>query len=716
MTMNLLSRRRFLQSSALTGASLVIAFAIRRPAQALLAGPPKQPRPPPNAFLRISPDESVTVLLAHSEMGQGIWTTLPMLVAEELECDWSRVRVEHAPAAPVYAHTADGVQVTGGSSSTWSEFDRYRIVGAMARQMLVQAAAAEWKTRPDRLRVESGYVIDGPRRLSFGQLAERARSVPAPSSVKLKPAQTWTLLGKPHRRLDTPEKITGRAQYGIDIHFPELRTTLVARTPVFGGKLKSFDATAARAVPGVEQVVQVPSGVAVIATNTWAARQGRSALKLDWDLGPGAGLDSEKIREEYRALARTPGAVAAQAGDPDLALRQANRRVEAQYELPYLAHAPMEPLNCAVKLEADRCDIWIGTHFQTMDQQLAAKTAGLRPEQVHIHTPFLGGSFGRRSNPACDVVVEAVEVAKAGKVPVKVVWTREDDIRGGYYRPAYLHRIEAGLDGEGLPVAWKHTIVGQSILTGTAFEAEAVTNGIDPSSVSGVTDSPYLSAVPTRRVMLHSPRSPIPVLWWRSVGNSHTAFAVESMVDELAATAGRDPLDYRSWLLRKHRRHQQALQLAAEKAGWGHRAPEGRALGMAMHESFGSIIAQVAEVSVESENRIRVHRVTCAVDCGFAVNPIGVEAQIQSAVAFGLGAVLHSAITFKEGRVQQGNFDDYQVLRMDEMPKVDVHIIKSRAKMGGIGEPGTAPIAPAVANAVFALTKRRLRSLPLQLA
>jgi isoquinoline 1-oxidoreductase beta subunit len=375
----------------------------------------------------------------------------------------------------------------------------------------------------------------------------------------------------------------------------------------------------------------------------------------------------------------------------------------------------MEPLNCTVRLEADRCELWTGTQFQTNDQAVAARIAGVKPENVTIHTPFLGGGFGRRANPAADFVSEAVHVAKAAGVPVKVVWTREDDIRGGYYRPLFVHRVEVGLDARGRPVAWRHTIVGQSILAGTPFEPMMVKGGVDEVSVEGVVDSPYLEAVPARRITLHSPRCEVPVLWWRSVGNTHTAFAMEGMVDEAAHAAGRDPLAYRSELLKGKPRHLAALRLAAEKAGWGKAPRAGRARGLAVHESFGSIVAEVAEVSVEG-TRIRVHEVTCAIDCGLAVNPLGVEAQVQGALAFGLGPVLHSEVTLKEGRVEQSNFHDYEVLRLDEMPHVTVHVVKSSAKMGGVGEPASAPIAPAVANAVFALTGKRLRSLPLRLA
>jgi isoquinoline 1-oxidoreductase beta subunit len=707
------SRRSFLRTTVVSGAGLVIAFYVPGRARAAEPPPKQKPPPPPNAFLRIAPDGTVTILLAHSEMGQGIWTGLAMLVAEELECEWSKVRVEHAGAAPVYAHTAWGLQMTGGSTTTWSEFDRYRTVGAMAKDMLVRAAADRWQVDPGKLHAEKGHVVLGKKRLSYGELAAAAEKLDPPAKVALKDPKAWRLIGKPTRRLDTPEKITGKAQFGLDMRFDGLRTAVIARAPVFGGKVTSFDASKASVVPGVEKVVQVPSGVAVLARDTWAAQQGRDALKIEWDLGPGAAIDTEALLKSYRETARTPGAVAAEAGDADAGLAGAARRLEAEYDVPYLAHAPMEPLNCTVKLEGDRCEIWTGTQMQAVDQGAAAKIAGVPPANVVIHTAFLGGGFGRRANPYADFVSEAVHVAKAAGVPVKVLWTREDDIRGGYYRPLFLHRVEAGLDARGLPVAWKHTLVGQSIFAGTIMQG-LIKNGIDPMSVEGVADSPYLAGVPALRVMLHSPRNEVPVLWWRSVGNTHTAFAMESMIDELAHAAGKDPLAYRTALLAKHPRHRRALELAAQQAGWGKPAPKGRARGLAVHECFGSIVAGVAEVSLE-QGKVRVHRMTCAVDCGTAVNPLAIEAQVQGSVAFGLGPVLHSAITLKQGRVQQGNFHDYEVLRLDEMPKVAVHVVKSDAKMGGIGEPATAVVAPAVANAVFALSGKRLRSLPLRL-
>jgi isoquinoline 1-oxidoreductase beta subunit len=712
--MTAVSRRDFLRASLLSGAGLVIAFYVPVKARAAAPAPVKPPLRP-NAFVRVAPDGSVTVLLAHSEMGQGIWTTLAMLIAEELECDWNQVRVEHAPAAPVYAHTAFGVQMTGGSTTTWSEFDRYRMVGAMARDMLVRAAARRWNVAPGQLRVERGWVTDGTRKVSYGELAAAAQELPAPKTVALRAAKDWKIIGKPTRRLDSPEKITGKARFGLDVTFPGLRTAVVARAPVFGAKVRSFDAAEAKGRPGVEQVVQVPSGVAVVARDFWSAKLGRDALRVEWDLGPGAALDTVGLTARYRELARTPGKTAETRGDCDAALAKAAQRLDAEYVVPYLAHATMEPMNCTVKIDGGHCEIWTGTQFQTNDQAVAAKIAGVPVDHVSVHTMFLGGGFGRRANPHSDFVSEAVQVARAAGVPVKVVWTREDDMRGGYYRPLFVHRIEVGLGPDGLPVAWKHAVVGQSILAGTPFEAMMVKHDVDPTSVEGVVDSPYLSAVRARHVSLHSPRNEVPVLWWRSVGNTHTAFAMESMIDELAHAAGQDALRFRAAMLKQKPRHLHALEVAAREAGWGTPLPDGRARGLAVHESFGSIIAEVAEVSIAEGKRIRVHKVTCAVDCGLAVNPLGVEAQVQGAVAFGLGAILHSEITLKDGRVQQGNFHEYEVLRLDEMPLVSVHLLPSTAKMGGIGEPATAPVAPAVANAVFALTGQRLRSLPLRL-
>ncbi len=705
------SRRRFLKTSA----GLVIGFSVvPRSGLAVFQAPAVRQLPDPNAFLRIGADESVTVILSHSEMGQGIWTTLPMLIAEELGCDWSRIRVENAPAAPAYFHTGYGMQMTGGSTSTWSEFDRYRQVGALARQMLIAAAAQSWGVDGATCRAENGFIVSGAKKLSFGRLAAAAQKQKPPASFQLKDPRDWTVIGRSKRRLDSPEKVTGRAEFGFDVRVPGLMTALVERAPVFGGKVKAFRADGARSVPGVRDVVQVPSGVAVVAENFWAAKRGREALEIDWDLGPGAQLQTPELFMQFQAAAKTEGVAAAQAGDVGGALRSAARTLELDYEFPYLAHAPMEPMNCTVRLSDGACEIWTGTQFQTGDQAAAAAITGLKPEQVKVHTMFLGGGFGRRATPSNDFVAEAVHVAKAARVPVKVLWTREDDMRGGYYRPMWVHRLRVGQAADGMPVAWRQTIVGQSIMDGTPF-AMMIQDGVDGTSVEGAADSAYLTAIPNHRVDLHSPKNAVPVLWWRSVGHTHTAFVMETAVDELARAAGQDPLEYRLRLLRDHPRHLGVLNLVAEKAGWGKGLPAERFQGLAVHESFESFVAQVAEVSV-SGGRLRVHRVVCTIDCGVCVNPTGVEAQIASAVAFGLTAALHGEITLKDGRVQQSNFHDYPILRLNEMPRVEVHIVPSTERSGGAGEPGVPPIAPAVANAVFAATGKRLRRLPFRTA
>ena len=705
-----LSRRSLLQATGGAAAGLILHFAVPRTARAAMA----TPLPPTNAFLRIGTDDTVSVVLAHSEMGQGIWTGLAMLIAEELECDWSKVRSEHAPAAPeIYGE--DHVQATGGSSSTMSQFDRYRTVGAMARDMLVRTAAARWKVSPASCKVADGVVTHGKNALRFGQLAEEAMKRTPPTSVKLKDPKAWKLIGTRVRRLDSPEKITGKAVFGIDVSFLGLRTAVVARPPAFGSKLVAFDGKAALEIPGVEKVVPIGNGVAVIAKHFWAAKLGRDALAITWSTPDGGGVDSATLLANFRARAEKPGTVFMEDGKVEAALAAAAIRHEARYELPYLAHAPMEPLNCTVKIDAEGCEIWTGTQFPSNDQRVAARILGIAIDKVRVHTVFLGGGFGRRFNDTSDFVAEAVTVAKAAGVPVKVVWTREDDIRGGYYRPAHVVRIRAGIDAKGKPVAWDQIIVGQSIGRGTQFEPDVVKNGVDRGAVHGLKDSPYLEAIPARRVSAHSPETPITVLWWRSVGHIHNAFALESMIDELAHAHGRDPLAYRLALLENRPRHKAALALAANEAGWTTPPPAGRARGLAVHQTFGTVVAQVAEVSVEKD-RIRVHAVTCTVDCGTVVNPLAVEAQVQSAIAFGLTAALYGKLTLVEGRVQESNFHDYPVLRMFEMPKISVHIMASNAPMSGIGEPPTPPIAPAVANAVFALTKQRLRSLPLRLA
>ena len=714
-----ISRRTFIKATALVAGGLVIAFSIPHAKRFLMPGATTdagkagdKPLPTPNAFLRIGTDNTITVMLAHSEMGQSIWTTLPMLIAEELDADWSKIKVEHASAAPEYAHTAYGIQITGGSSTTWSEFDRYRQAGALTRALLVSAAAQQLGVPVESIKTENGFAISGDKKISYGELAEAAAKLETPKTVTLKDPKDWKIIGKATKRLDGPEKINGTAVFGQDIQFDGLMTAMVVRSPVFGGTVKKFDASAAKKIKGVQQVVQVPTGVAVIADNYWAAKKGRDALKVDWDLGANASLDSKALFDGYRKMAATEGMVAAKAGDIKTAMPKAGKLVEAEYALPYLAHSPMEPLNCSVKIDKDACEIWTGTQMQTTDQQAAAKILGLKPEQVKIHTLFLGGGFGRRANPAADFVSEAVEVAKAAGVPVKTVWSREDDVKGGYYRPMYLHKAKIGLDANGSPVAWEHTTVGQSIMLGTPFEAFGIKDGIDNTSVEGTADSPYLKSIPNYQVSLHTTKTGVPVLWWRSVGHSHTAFVMESLIDELAHTAKKDPLEYRRALLKEHPRHLAALNLAAEKADWGKPLPKGVFRGIAVHESFGSYVAQVAEVSVD-KGEVKVHRIVSAIDCGLAVNPDSLKAQMESAISFGLGAAMQSEITFKDGMVQQSNFHDYQVMRMGNMPKVEVYIVQSAEKMGGVGEPGLPPVAPAVTNAIFAATGKRIRTLPI---
>ena len=551
------SRRGFLQGAAASTAGLVISFYVPR----LVHAAPRaaQPLPSPNAFLRIGSDDSVTVLLAHSEMGQGIWTGLAMLIAEELDCDWSKVRCEHAPAAAVYGHPAMGLQMTGGSTTTHGEFDRYRNVGAMAKAMLLRAAATSWKATPDKLTAAKGVISFGGKTLKYGEVAEAAMKLPPPKTVKLKEPKDWKLIGTKVRRLDTPEKITGKAQFGMDVSFPGLRTAVVLRPPAFGAKLVKFDGADALKVPGVEQVVPTANGVAVVASHFWAAKLGRDAVRAEWSTPEGGGASSEKLLAEFRKLSLDAGTTVVDTGKVKEAINQAASRIEASYEVPYLAHAMMEPLNCTVKIDGDRCEIWTGTQFQTVDQATAAHILGTTPDKVTIHTTFLGGGFGRRANPVSDFVSEAVIVAKAAKVPVKVIWTREDDMRGGFYRPAHVHRVQVGIGKDGMPEAWHHVIVGQSILVGTPFEKFAMKNGIDATSVEGVDDSPYLERTKSKHVSLHSPKTPITVLWWRSVGHTHTAFAMESMIDELAHAAGKDPLAYRLALLKGKPRVARAL-------------------------------------------------------------------------------------------------------------------------------------------------------------
>jgi isoquinoline 1-oxidoreductase beta subunit len=667
-----------------------------------------------NAFVRIGTDETVTVISAHSEMGQGVYTSLPMLLNEELQADWSKIRVEAAPVDKVYNHPVFGMQMTGGSTTSPAEWERYRKMGAVARVMLMQAAATQWGVEPASCEVNGGVVIHRAtgKRASYGSLANAAAQLTAPTDVPLKNPKAFTVVGKSTRRLDTPSKTDGTAQFGLDVHVPGMLTAVVMRPPVFGGRVAKIDATEALKIAGVKAVEQVPSGVAVIADRFWPAKLGRDKLKVEWDLGTNAGMSTEQMLRDFSDTSKTAGTVAKKTGDPAGALQSAAKTITAEYDVPYLAHAMMEPLNCVVDLRADSCEIWTGTQFETVDRANAAQAAGLPPEKVQIHTTLLGGGFGRRANPVSDFVVEAVHVAKAARAPVKVVWTREDDLKGGWYRPMWHDRFAAGLDASGEPVAWTHTIVGQSITAGTPFEPYTIKNGVDSTSVEGAADIIY--GFPNLQVDLHSPKIGVPVQWWRSVGHSHTGFSVEAFFDEVAHAGGKDPYELRRKLLVHQPRMLAVLDLAAKKAKWGSKLAPGLGRGMAAHFSFDSYVAQVVEASVEENGVVHVHRVVCAVDCGMAINPDTVKAQMEGGIIFGLTAALKTEITFKDGRVEQGNFHDYQMLRIFESPEIEVHIVPSTENPTGVGEPGVPPVAPALANAIFAVTGKRVRRLPIR--
>lgn len=709
------ARRQFIVSAAALYAGLVLGFTLT-PRRGLAGETTEEGKAfAPNAFLRIAPDGSITILHGKTELGQGVHTSLPMLVAEELEADWTTVRFAPTPAGPEYNSTIAPAQFTGGSLSVWTCFDQLRNAGATARAMLVSAAAQKWGVPVGECSAKLGRVFHASsgKSAGYGELSSLAATMPVPGEVKLKDPKQWTLIGKSTKRLDSLEKVTGTSRFGQDVTLPGIVFAVVARPPVFGGSVKGFIADKALAIPGVITIAQVPSGVAVVAKDTFTAILARRSLEVSWEPGPEGDLSTESLTARYEAYAREQGIVVRKEGDAAKAATLAAKKVSAVYVLPFLAHAPMEPMNCTVHLTSDRCRVWSGTQMQTGDQYAAANASGLKPEQVEINTLMAGGGFGRRANPAADFTGEAVEVAKIAKAPVKVVWTREDDTRGGYYRPFYYNVMEGGIDGKGNPLFWTHRIVAQSILTGTSFESSMVKEGVDSTTVEGAKSLPY--EVPNITVDLHSPRLKVPVLWWRSVGHSANGFTTESFIDELALLAGADPCEYRLKLLEKHPRWAKVVEVAAEKAGWGGKLPEGMARGIAVHESFGSFVAQVAVVSVEAKKRVKVHRVTVAVDCGVAVNPLTIEAQMQGGVAFGLTAALYGRITFREGKVEQGNFHNYPMLTHGEMPKVDVHIVHSGQKPGGIGEPGVPPTAPAVCNAIAKLTGQRIRRLPMEL-
>ena len=705
-----LPRREFLKRSAAGGGALVIGFYLPGKFEAQAATPRMEPAAL-NAWVRITADNVVTLIIDKSEMGTGVTTSLPMLLAEELDFDWKKVKFEFAPAAPQYFNPIFGLQGTGGSTSVRASWEPLTKAGAAAREMLVATAAKNWHVEPSACHVDNGAVVHTAtgKRLSYGVLVEEAAKLPVPPNPKVKDPKDYKYIGKPVKRLDTPVKINGKAEFGIDVRLPKMQHAVVARCPVFGGKLKSFDATKAKAIRGVKQVLEISSGVAVVADNTWSAMEGRRALQMEWEEGPNAAVSSESIRRLYVENAEKPGAIARKDGDVETALAGAAKKLEAVYEAPFLAHATMEPMNCAADVRADGCDIYAPTQFQTFSQNTGAKITGLKPEHVRIHTTYLGGGFGRRAEQ--DFITEAVELSKAVSAPVQVTWSREDDMQHDFYRPATFTKLTGGLDSEGWPVAWKCRVVGPSIMS--RFFPGSVKNGLDNSSVEGIVDSKY--AIPNFFCDYVLTETGVPVGFWRSVGNSQNGYITECFIEELARASGKDSFEFRRRLLANAPRHRGVLELAAEKASWGKPLPAGQTRGIAVVESFGSFVAEVAEVSFnKGSGEIRVHRVVCAVDCGRYVNPDIVAAQMESCIVYGLTAALKGQITIDKGRVEQGNFNDYEMLRFNEMPRVEVHIVPSNEAPGGCGEPGTPPIAPAVCNAIFAATGKPIRRLPIR--
>ena len=710
------SRRQFLVGAAAAGAGLTIGFHVPMgPASRALAADTANPI---NAYLRIGPDGTVTVLSAHMDGGQGIYTGVATLVAEELDADWSQVRVEGVAGNPkLYGNLTWGgaVQGTGGSSSVPSSWERYRHAGAIARAMLVEAAAQEWGVPAGEVQVARGVISHASgKSAGFGELADRAAGVTPRAEVKLKDPSAWVHIGNENlRRLDSVAKTTGAQQFPIDVRLPGMLTAVLARPPLFGAKASSFDAAAAMQIKGVVDVVETPRGVAVVARDTWSAIKGRDALRVVWDESAAETRSSADLMAQYKELARSGKvATARNEGDIARALSGAAQVLEAAFEFPYLAHAAMEPLDAVARFEDGTLEIWAGHQMPDLYQTVGAQIMGIEPARVKLHVMTPGGFFGRRAVPDADVIVEVVSVLKAtgAKAPVKVLWTREDDTKGGRYRPMYYHTIKAGLDAEGNPVAWQHRIVGQSILAGTPFESMVGKNSVDPTSVEGASNLPY--AVPNILVDLVTTDVKVPVLWWRSVGSTHTAYSTEVFIDQLAQAAGRDPVEFRRRLLRDHPRHLGVLNLVAEKAGWDKPLPEGRFRGVAVHELFNTYVAQVAEISLRDDGGIRVERVVCAVDCGIPINPDIIKAQMEGGIGFGLGAILKGEITLNGGRVEQTNFDTYRMLTIEEMPWVEVHIVPSTELPTGVGEPGVPPIGPAVANAVYAATGKQIQVLP----
>jgi isoquinoline 1-oxidoreductase beta subunit len=707
------TRREFLRKS-LTGTGLVLAiscnpFALRVVKAKVLKQNPSEVFVP-SAWLRIAPDNTITVMVNKSEMGQGVCTSLPMIVAEELEADWETVRFESAPAREAFKDPVWGIQSTGGSTSVRHMFSALRKAGAAAREMLIQAAATVWQVPEEQCFASSGAVKHrkSNKSLTYGELCAEASSLSVPDDPPLKQPNRFSVIGTSKARLDIPDKVHGTALFGTDVLVPDMLYAAVERPPAYGARLLFFNKAAAERVPGVQHVVSLPGAVAVCAENVHAAWKGRNALDPKWGKGAHPDLSNESIERLLISQAGYEGATARLDGNPQQAFFKASRRVEATYLLPYLAHAAMEPINCTAHVQESRCDVWIPTQNQSGVRQAAAKLTALGAENVHVHTTFLGGGFGRRYETG--VAEEAIHLSKETGRPVMVLWTRMEDMQHDFYRPANGAVLEAAFDPQGLLAAWSQRIVAPSIFS--RVQPELVQKGVDPSGVEGVVDMEY--EIPHVRVEYIKLDAPVPVGFWRSVGHSHNAFTVECFMDELAFAAGQDPLDFRLKLLKNHPRTRRVLRTVAEKAGWGKPLPEGRGLGIAQHRSFGTHVAHAVELSVDKESgMIQVHRVVCAVDCGLVIHPDTVTAQLESAVIMGLSAALKERVLLKNGAVISENYEDYEILRMDETPQIEVHIVGGDAPLGGIGEPGLPPVAPAVANAVFAATGARIRRLPL---
>ena len=703
-----LSRRAFLRAGAAAGGGLLLSFSLPAPTRPAKAAAETLA---PNAFIRIDRNGPVTLIVPQVEMGQGTYTSMPMLIAEELEVDLDQVRLEPAPPDDkLYSNSLIGFQCTGGSTSVRAFWDPLRRAGATARSMLVAAAAATWKVDPSSCRAQHGAVIHLPtgRKLTYGAVADKAATLPVPDNVALKTPQDFTLIGTPAKRLDSPEKVNGTAAFGIDARPPGVKIATVAACPVIGGRLASLDDGKARAVKGVRQVVRLENAVAVVADHMGAAKKGLAALDITWDDGANATFSTAELVAQLEAAAQKAGVVAVQEGDVAKTMADAADRVEAVYQLPLLAHATMEPMNCTVHVREDGCEIWVGTQVASRAQAAAAQVTGLKPEQVQLHNQLLGGGFGRRLE--VDSVIQAVQIARQVDGPVKLVWTREEDIQHDIYRPYYYDRLAAGLDAQRMPIAWSHRVVGSSVEA--RWQPSALKNGVDTDAVEGAA-GPYAFPNVLVDYVRHEPPAGLLTGWWRGVGLTHNAFMVEGFIDELAAAAKRDPVDYRRALLDKAPRARAVLDLAAAKAGWGRALPPGSGRGVAVLFGFGSYVASVAEVAVGKDGQVRVERVVCAVDCGRIVNPDTIKAQMEGGTIFGLTAALYGDITIKAGRIEQSNFDSYQMVRIDEAPAVETYLIDSTEAPGGIGEPGTAAIAPAVVNAVFAATGKRLRQLPI---